>query len=190
MTGRGVKAWEPLPPDRRQIARYFGCSASALPPVLEECLSEAEGVIEGKVAWACYPFSFTDDGLDLGFAKTESRDLARLRLGCERIVLMAANLGPGPDELVRKYQSLSPVTAQLFQAIGAERVESLCDAFCREFGREIPLRPRFRPGYGDLPLALQKDIFTALDLEATLGLTLGENLVITPAKTVTSIAGW
>lgn len=190
MTSRGVRDWEPLPPDRGEIARYAGCPGGALPPLLEECLAEAENAVRNKVAWACYPVSCTDGGLDLGFAETASRDLARNLLGCERIVLFAATVGAGMDRLVRKYSRLSPVKAQLFQAIGAERVETLCDAFCRDFGREIPLRPRFSPGYGDLPLAMQKDIFIALNLEKTLGLTLGDNLLITPTKTVTAVAGW
>ena len=61
---------------------------------------------------------------------------------------------------------------------------------CRDFGKEIPLRPRFSPGYGDLPLAMQREIFAALPLEKALGLTLGENLLMTPTKTVTAIAGF
>ncbi|MBP5289618.1 MAG: Vitamin B12 dependent methionine synthase activation subunit [Clostridia bacterium] len=190
MNRSGVLDWPHLPPDRGEIARYAGCPGGVLPPLLEECLTEAEGVVKNRVAWRCYPVSFTEEGLDLGFAETASRDLARNLLGCENIVLFAATAGPGLDQLVRKYSRLSPAKAQLFQAVGAERVETLCDAFCREFGREIPLRPRYSPGYGDLPLSLQRDVFAALNLEKALGLTLGDNLLITPTKTVTAIAGW
>lgn len=190
MTERGVLSYPALPPDRREIARYAGCPGDVLPPLLEECLAEAEKAVANRVAWAVYPLAFTDEGLDLGFAGTASRDLMKNLLGCERIVLFAATVGPGPDRLARKYARLSPAKAQLFQAIGAERVETLCDAFCRDFGKEIPLRPRFSPGYGDLPLTLQREIFAALELEKTLGLTLGENLLMTPTKSVTAIAGW
>ena len=190
MTERGVREFPALPWDRGEIARYAGCPKGTLPPLLEECLPEAASVVRNRVAWACYPIVFTDEGLDLGFCRTGSRDLTRSLLGCEHVVLFAATVGAGMDRLVQKYARLSPAKAQLFQAIGAERAEALCDAFCREFGALLPLRPRFSPGYGDLPLAMQRDIFAALNLEKTLGLRLGENLLMTPTKTVTAVAGW
>ena len=82
-----------------------------------------------------------------------------------------------------------------FQAIGAERIEALCDAFEAELRADLAsegkyLGARFSPGYGDLPLTLQRDVFAALKPEKTLGLTLGENLLMTPTKTVTAIAGF
>ena len=190
MKDRGVQDYPFLPWDRAEVARYAGCPKGEEPPLLAECLAEAEGAVRSRVAWACFPVRFTEDGLDLGFAETASRDLMRNLLGCEKIVLFAATAGAGMDQLTRKYARLSPAKAQLFQAIGAERAETLCDAFCRDFGKDVPLRPRFSPGYGDLPLTLQREVFAALNLEKTLGLTLGENLLITPTKTVTAIAGF
>lgn len=50
-------------------------------------------------------------------------------------------------------------------------------------------RPRFSPGYGDLPLALQRDIFHALDCARKIGLTLNDSLMMSPAKSVTAIIG-
>ncbi len=190
MTERGVCDYPALPVNKEEIARYAGCPRGVLPPLLEACLAEAAGAVQNRVAWACFSVSLTDEGMDLGFCKTPSRDLARNLLGCERIVLFAATVGAGMDRLVQKYARLSPAKAQLFQAIGAERVETLCDAFCRDFGKDVPLRPRYSPGYGDLPLSVQRDVFAALPLEKSLGLTLGDNLLITPTKTVTAIAGW
>ena len=77
-----------------------------------------------------------------------------------------------------------------FQAIGAERIESLCDAFCAEREAEgLRLRPRFSPGYGDLPLELQRDLFRGLDCSRKIGLTLNESLLMSPSKSVTAIAG-
>ena len=51
----------------------------------------------------------------------------------------------------------STAKALLFQAIGAERIESLCKEFCKEMGlaakgKGYVVRPRFSPGYGDFPL--------------------------------------
>ena len=78
----------------------------------------------------------------------------------------------------------------MFQAIGSERVESLCDELCRELeGEWGTVRPRFSPGYGDLPLSLQKEIFALLDCGRSIGVALGENLLMSPSKSVTAIVG-
>ena len=114
MMERGIESYPFLPWNKREIARYAGCPGDAIPPLLEECLPEAQGAVVSRVAWAVYPVVFTDGGLDLVFAKTASRDLMRNLWGCEKIVLFAATVGPGLDLLAKKYARLSPAKAQLF----------------------------------------------------------------------------
>lgn len=53
----------------------------------------------------------------------------------------------------------------------------------------MALRPRFSPGYGDLAIDAQKDIFALLDCERQIGLTLGDSLLMSPGKSVTAFAG-
>ena len=88
----------------------------------------------------------------------------------------------------------APASALLCQAIGAERIEALCDAFTDWLEAEVSprglfLRPRFSPGYGDLPLTLQREILRALDSPRTLGITLNRSLLMSPSKSVTAIIG-
>ena len=80
------------------------------------------------------------------------------------------------------------------QAIGAERIEALCDAFCDKLKAEksekgLFLRPRFSAGYGDLSIELQRDIMRALDCGRKIGVTLNESLLMSPSKSVTAIVG-
>ncbi len=50
-------------------------------------------------------------------------------------------------------------------------------------------RPRFSPGYGDLTLLAQKDIFAVLDCGKRIGLTLNDSLLMSPSKSVTAFVG-
>ena len=132
--------------------------------------------------------------LDLGFMVTESQGLARNLCGCDKLVLFAATIGLAPDRLIAKYGRLSPVKALCMQAIGAERIESLCDMFCGElaeaYGAQgLSLRPRFSPGYGDFPLEAQEAVFKALDCHRKIGLALNDSLLMSPSKSVTAIVG-
>ena len=51
------------------------------------------------------------------------------------------------------------------------------------------LTPRFSPGYGDLPLEVQKDVFRILECGVRIGISLNESLLMTPSKSVTAIFG-
>jgi len=180
--------------NEREYLRYAGTTPQAVSAeersLIQKCLSEVENKLIYKVCWGRFPVRRTENGLDFGFLQTESKGLAKNLEGCEEVIVFAATIGLEIDRLIRRYTSLSPAKALFFQAIGAERIESLCDAFCEDMkGKGLLLRPRFSPGYGDLPLELQKDLFRVLDCPRKIGLTLNESLLMSPSKSVTAIIG-
>jgi hypothetical protein len=84
--------------------------------------------------------------------------------------------------------------AVLYQAIAAAMIENYCDQIDTAFAAQIAsqggrTRSRFSPGYGDLPLELQKDLFRVLDCPRKIGLSLNESLLMSPSKSVTAIIG-
>lgn len=178
----------------RECLRYAGTEARALTAaermLFEECQKEAAEKLMYKVCWGRFPVSIAGDRLDFGFGEVESADLRKNLDGCEEVIIFAATVGLEIDRLIRRYTRLSPAKALFFQAIGAERIESLCDAVNAEWKEEYQtLRPRFSPGYGDLSLEMQKDIFRVLDCPRKIGLTLNESLLMSPSKSVTAIIG-
>lgn len=178
--------------DIKEILRYAKTkSADGLP--LDECIKELEG-LKGMVAFAEFDIENNSEEIDLGFAKTVSKDLHKALGQSEKALVFAATLGLVPDRLTAKYARLSPVKSVLIQAIATERIEALCDLFCKEqkeYYRSLglDLKPRFSPGYGDLPLAMQRKLLPALNSERLLGITLSESLLMMPTKSVTAIAG-
>ena len=132
--------------------------------------------------------------LDLGFCSIKSETLKKNLLGCERIILFAATVGFEIDRLVARYLPLSPAKAAMLDALGSERVEALCDAFAGEVKKDAKergfiSRPRVSAGYGDIPLSMQRDMFAFLDCNRKIGISLGENLLMSPSKSVTAIIG-
>ena len=156
-----------------------------------ECLAEAEKILSYSVCYGEFSITRLETGLDLSFCKTDSATLAKALCGCDRVILFAATVGLEMDRLIARYSRLSPAKAHMLQAIGAERIEALCDAFCRDISAEYKekLRPRLSPGYGDIPLSMQKDIFTVLDCSRKIGLSLNASLLMTPTKSVTAMVG-
>ena len=174
----------------------MGCP-SPTPEVLalvERCLSEIHGKLSYKVCYGRFEkeaFCEPCDGESLPFG---SRTLSRNLRDCDSFVLFAATVGIGMDRLISRYGKLSPVKALCFQAIGAERIESLCSAFNADVRREgkrkgLRTRPRYSPGYGDFPLETQRVIFDLLDCSRKIGLSLNDSLLMSPSKSVTAVIG-
>lgn len=178
--------------DEKEILRYAQCREADENTLmlLRECIREAEGVLCWRVCWK--RVSCEADERECRFAgfTVPSRDLAKNLQGCREVILFAATVGMGMDRLIAKYQRLSPAKAVMMQAVGAERAEALCDAFCAWLeGQGMKLRPRFSPGYGDVSLHVQKEFFALLQCEKHLGVYLNQSLLMSPSKSVTAFAG-
>ncbi len=183
-------------PSRREIMRYMGCreEKTEINELIDSCISESENIFSYKVAYTELPLEISNDTVKIGSIITDSRDLGKCLLKCDKAIIFAATVGLGIDRFIMKYSRTNPSRALCLQAIGAERIEALCNAFCLEIEKKAKknkesIRPRFSPGYGDLPLELQRDIFKLLDCERRIGLTLNDSLIMSPTKSVTAIIG-
>ena len=184
-----------IPFDEKEILRYamlpsFAPKPEELP--LQECLKAAKGAAQCRAVWRRYPLVRDGDTLDLGFAKTDSRDLKQHLEGCDEILLFACTAGAETDRRIARAKLLSPAKGLLMHAIGAQQVEGGCDRLCARLAHQFPdrqLTDRFSPGYGDLTLEMQCDVMAALDCGRTVGITLTDSLLMTPSKSVTAIIG-
>ena len=183
------------PPLRRQeIFRYSGGDSrdGATSALVDGCVAELLPTLSYRVCYSEQEVELFGDTVRICGTELVSRDLARYLSGCERALVFGATVGLSPDRLIKKYSRVSPSRALIFSAIGSERAESLCDAFCEamriEYGEKgFSLSPRFSAGYGDLSLDLQRPIFDTLGLTRQLGVALGDSMLMTPTKSVTAI---
>lgn len=176
---------------KKEILRYMSSvgGENDLDSLIDECIEEARNVLEYKVCYCILPLSIDASRIILPCGEITSGNLAKNLRGCKKVIVFAATVGVGIDRLIAKYSRLSPAKAFCFQALGAERVEALCDDFCLGISKNRRLRPRFSPGYGDLPLETQKMIFPLLDCPKRIGISLGDSLLMSPSKSVTAFVG-
>lgn len=177
----------------KEILRYAGCKSAdnETHKLLTDCINEAQDKLTYKVCYRELPVTVKGDICDFDAFKTRSQSLSKNLDDCSRVILFGATVGIEIDRLIAKYGRISPTRALMFQAIGAERIEALCDAFCADIQNalSIGLKPRFSPGYGDLPLDIQKEVFALLDCPKQIGLTLNSSLLMSPSKSVTAFLG-
>lgn len=173
-----------------EIKRYLGDSKGQMPlsEMLSGCINEAENTFEYRLIYE-EALVKNDGTLVLGKIEVISNDLRKNLYGCDKAIVFGATVGVGIDRLIGKYSLISPSRAVVLDALGAERIEALCDAFCTEVkGKYNSVRPRFSCGYGDFSLTYQENIFAFLDCKK-IGLTLNESLMMSPSKSVTAVVG-
>lgn len=183
-----LKIYDAPPVDRREILRYAGCkeAGEATKALLEECLAEANECLTYRVCYQIAPLKIEGSRCDFSGFSVSSKKLAQNLRGCDEAVLFAATIGVGMDRLIGKNLRISPAKAMMLDAIGTERIEALCDAFCKDLGL---CRPRFSPGYGDLKLEVQKELLALLDCPRKINLCLTDHFLMTPSKSVTAFGG-
>lgn len=195
MNAQGLKSFDEPIWNRREILRYAqcpGCTDENMLSVMEDCIKECISFasLAYRVSYCELPIVSLDEesgAIDMQHIKVTSRSLAANLSGCKEAVVFAASIGPGIDRLIKKYTKLDPVKALFFQAIGAERAESLCEAFMSSYPKK--LRPRFSPGFGDLELGIQPDVLAVTNAGKNLSITLDEGCLMSPSKSVTAFAG-
>ena len=159
--------------------------------LLLECIAECEGKFANQVAFRRLPIKRGDGKLFIGSMVITSNALKKNLENCDEVLLMVASAGLEIDRLIAKYAAFSPAKSLMFHCIGTERVEALCDAFCKTFETQenLKLKPRFSPGYGDLALEHQKEILHLLNAGNLIGVCMNDSLLLSPSKSVTAFAG-
>ena len=185
-------------PDFKEVARYLGYRRAAPPEadvaaLMEKAAAEMQSVMKPQAVFEI--FDLSEDNQELRFADVtlHSRDLGRNLEGCSKVALLAATIGPQVDALIRRHSSLDPVYASILQATGAMYIEELIDLVNSEIkkiaeAQGLKTKPRYSPGYGDVPLQVQKDFFRLLPC-TRIGLTLMDTLIMAPEKSVTAFVG-
>ena len=191
-----VKNYTAPPYDINEIKRYAGGKGSGkdIEDIILSCIAEVENDIFYKVCYAEFPIKVSGNEVALGLKNFKSNSLANKLKNSSTAIIFGATIGPRIDILINRYGKISPVKALVFQAIGAERIESLINAFITDLtaiysANDKTLEKRFSAGYGDLSLSYQQDIFNLLNLSKNIGLTLNESYIMSPSKSVTAIIG-
>ena len=202
--------------NRREVYRYLGMGGqmpdNTVCALVEDVLLELMQCMDPRSIYKIYDcdndkdkqnsINCTDSEIiKLYYGKQEdpamiikSKNLADNLYQCRKVVLMAATLGVDVDKLLHRYEVTNMAKASIAQACGAACIEACCNLLQEDIRQQaakqgLYLRPRFSPGYGDLPLETQKDIFAQLECTKRIGLTLTQSLLMLPTKSVTAFIG-
>lgn len=183
--------------DVREPLRYLGVRGEPDGALLAEITGVADRLtrtVTPRWVWRAFHVKHMFDGEGLeGTGLVLTGETARRMLAdCSQAALLACTLGAGFEAMLRAEQARSMARAAMLDACGSAWVEAGCDAAEAEIAARFPglyLTDRFSPGYGDLPLELQKEICALLDAPRRLGVQVADSLLLNPAKSVTAAVG-
>ncbi len=111
---------------------------------------------------------------------------------CNRAVLMACTLSKNVDKLISKYNIVDMTSALIVDSMASALIEQACnevEAIIKSQLCTQNMTWRFSPGYGDLPISLQKSFIQVINAEKQIGLTATNDNILIPTKSVTAIIG-
>lgn len=183
----------------KEVLRYLGFRQNKPDEttlrLIDEIKTAIQTEIQPKSIYGEFPLAFLSQReVQIGDKVFESETLCRHLRTCARVLVFAATLGAGADRLLRRYAATDRAKAAVAQAVLAAATESYCDAVCAEIAAKEKengwyLRPRFSPGYGDMALTAQKDLFSLLEITKRTGIVLTESCLMLPTKSVTAFIG-
>ena len=115
-------------------------------------------------------------------------DLIDLFDSCDRIVIIACTLGLQLDQQLRYYSKINLTKMTVMDALASSYIEIKCDEYeaKQNFGKRTF---RFCPGYGNVPLELNKNLANALNCSKHIGLTVQESNLLLPQKSMIGLIG-
>ncbi|MCM1507856.1 MAG: 5-methyltetrahydrofolate--homocysteine methyltransferase [Ruminococcus flavefaciens] len=182
---------------KEESARYMGVKGVPDGRV-KEMLDRLEPVVRERIrpkyVYRKTSVSFTEDGVYLGGLSTTlaGNDIKKHLSGCTEAVVLAVTLSAEADKLIRQTAVTDMAEALAVDCLCSAGVEQVCNNAEREIFSVIkaPYRTwRFSAGYGDFPLDIQKDLLLFLNAQRRIGLTVTENSLLIPSKSVTAIIG-
>lgn len=200
---------ESIDVNRKEIYRYLGYRGQepdeTVQALIDKVLQALLEVIRPSYGYQYYRCQVIEDKVCLmqnqemredsnNIYEFESKKLADNLTQCDEVILLAATLGLEADKLIQRYTVMNMAKASVAQACGAACIEAFCNKIQENIRKEalergLYLRPRFSPGYGDLRLDYQRDIFALLECQKRLGMSLTDSMLMLPTKSVTAIIG-
>nr|WP_317413215.1 methionine synthase [uncultured Solibaculum sp.] len=188
--------WDSI--DRREILRYLGYGQkvpdTATSEKVEQCLKELGDAVHPMSRWAVFDIVHGLDKVKLPQCDMElsGQSIASHLEGCSKAVLLAATLSAGADRLIRCAQVCDMAKGLIMDCCATAAIEAVCDQAEEDIRTHFPgqyFTFRFSPGYGDLPITLQKRFLAVLDAPRKLGLCATDRSLLTPSKSVTAVIG-
>ncbi|MCB2305788.1 methionine synthase [Clostridium estertheticum] len=186
--------------DKNEVLRYLGYKNQkidkSMTNLIDECTRE---IIDISKASSVYEIFDIDKKNDLLFLLgstlvLKDKDIKDLLINSEKCVVMAATLGMAVDSRLAYYSRFDITKGIIMDACASTAIEYVCDELQDEIMKnalkeDLYITTRYSPGYGDFAIDNGVEILNVLDAYKKIGLSITENSIMLPRKSVTALIG-
>ena len=181
-----------------EILRYLGYKGNRpdenVMRLVLACSAEINDIADYHACRERVPLTDTENGILLQDVLLPGKAIRRNLDGCREAFAFAATVGPAVDRRIAMLKYREPAKALVMDAAASAAVEAFCDEINDAWEKDSLaegkfLRLRFSPGYGDLPISVQKDLLRLLDAAHLAGITLTDSMMMIPRKSVSAVIG-
>lgn len=115
-------------------------------------------------------------------------DLQSHLQGCEECLFIAGTLGVAMDTRLKYVSHIDMAKYIMMDAAAGALIEETLDLL----EASLPIERttfRYSPGYGDVPLSLQKELLAVLDTQRKIGLSVTPQFLMVPTKSISGFVG-
>ena len=181
---------------KSEAARYMGVRGEPderITAILDNCEPIVRKRLRPAYVYREVEVTFADDGVHLSGVNVPliGKDIRSHLSGCKKAIIFAATVSAEADKLIRQAAVTDMTESLAYDCLCSAAIEQVCNRAEEEIfaGSKVYRTWRFSPGYGDLPISLQKELLYALNAQRRIGLTVTANSLLIPSKSVTAIIG-
>lgn len=187
--------------DEKEILRYLGYNHQKIDlqtnNLIKECIKEIKELIHKHYIYQIFDIEKKYHHIHLKNTKLflEGIDIYNHLFHSEKCAILAVTLGNIIDKRIKYYSKINLTKSLIFDACATTAIEAMADNTEEEIityakQNNYHTTYRYSPGYGDFPLSIQPEILKILDTERKIGLTVTQDFLLLPRKSITAIIGF
>lgn len=181
-----------------EALRYMGYNENIdienIKPILRTCEDELLNAANIRYCYKLFDIEHHTDSIIVTGTNLNltGKSITNHLDGCNKAVLMACTLSDKVDKLISRYNITDMTSALITDSMASAMIEQVCNEVEVIIKNQLKIENmtwRFSPGYGDLPIDIQKNFIQVINANKQIGLTVTENNILIPRKSVTAVIG-
>jgi len=186
--------------DKKEVLRYLGYKNQKIDnnmiDLVDECCKEIIDISKASSVYEIFDIERKNNQIFLlgSTLILKDIDIKNLLINSKKCVVMAATLGSFVDSKIAYYSRFNITKGLIMDACATTAIEYLCDELQNKIMENalkdnLFITTRYSPGYGDFSIDNQTEILNILDAYKKIGLSVTENNIMLPRKSVTALIG-
>lgn len=181
-----------------EALRYMGYKNNIdidnITPLLNECEKNLLSEANFRYCYKVFDIEKAENSINIKNTGLvlEGKSIYNHLEDCNKAILMACTLSDKVDKLINRLNITDMTSSLITDSMASALIEQLCNEVENNIRKDLDIKNmtwRFSPGYGDLPIDVQRNFIKTINADKQIGLTVTGSNILIPRKSVTAVIG-